>query len=164
MKLRNLSEFSELEDSVVTSGSIPMPTLGRRGKTVRKVAKVLLVGLGAAAISLAWSIPTCQASNEVFWVPIDSSVINSNVEPERAPLERLFQKRFDSGWTAEEEAAALGKIREFGEEPSSDLHAAERQEQTIDTLYYNQHEDLSSPGPGLSREEIARAIQRKKRR
>jgi len=100
----------------------------------------------------------------MFQVSINSSVVASNVEPDRPPLDRLFQQRFGSDWTAEEEAAALEKIHEMGTESDPERSATRRQEETISTVFYNQHEDLSSPGPALSRRDIAEAIQRKKRR
>ena len=72
----------------------------------------------------------------------------------KPPLDDLFAGRFNDAWSEEMEDILLARL----EVRRKDLTKTELLEQVIDSIFYNQQEDVSEDAERLSRKEIARIV------
>lgn len=151
-RIWNLTEFSELEDSVLATYTTPLKK--RRMSGLAKTAFAVFTTIAAAATSIP---VVSQASASEYGVPCSvMAVAHSNIEQE-PPLKALFAGRFDAEWSESMENALLSQLEGVGPFTKSEL-----EEQAVDSIYFNQQEDVSSHLDKVSREQIKRIVRQRK--
>ncbi|HYB61249.1 MAG TPA: hypothetical protein VEH50_07200 [Methylomirabilota bacterium] len=156
-KLWNLTDFSELEEQVL----VPGPAVPSQKKLRRSGAWTGLISLGVgAAILMApvWHAPVNVPTQRVVNVRLEDSVTSYGPLQE-APLAHFFGDRLSADFTAENEGVLLQRLAEFG---GAACDKTAQIEQIAETLFYNQHENVSNPGHAVSRAEIVALVKTKK--
>ena len=152
----NLTEFSELEDSVLTP--YENITAARKKPRVISTTSVLATLVVAATVITSLSISGIERNAHEFRYPASSmESFQSSIE-KTPPLQEMFSGRFDEAWTPELEDRLLVNI----ESNRRELSKAELLEQAVDSIFYNQQEDVSGQGERLSREDVKRIVEERK--
>jgi hypothetical protein len=151
-KIWNLTEISELEDPVLATYTTPLRKRRKSGLT--KTAFAVFTTIAA----IATTVPVIsQVSASVYQVPCSvSAVAHSGIEQE-PPLRAMFVDRFDANWSESMENALLAQIEDAGP-----FTKAELEEQTVDSIYFGQQEDVSSHADRLSRDQIRGIVRQRK--
>jgi hypothetical protein len=146
----NLTEFSELEDRVLTEAT-GRPRRRRRGQSAFRA----VVTVAAAATALAVVPIKAHATTTHFSVPcLEAAACGLELEP---PLEDLFVGRFSPAWSESDENALLARIHERTELAKEDL-----EDQAVHSIFFNQQDEPSQAASSLSVEEIRRIVKRRK--
>ena len=150
----NLTEFSELEESVLTSYAIPLKRHVKKGipATVFFAIIITVATIGAAARSVC-----ARANATTFDVPHSLMAVAHSGIGQEAPLKSLFAGRFNAEWSESTENKLLASL-----DRDEAFTKAELEEQTVDSIYFNQQEDMSPQADRISREEIKRIVKQRK--
>lgn len=149
----NLTDFSELEESVLTAYATPLKRRGKKGLPTAFFAVITTVAaITAAAIPLS-----AHANATTFEVPQSVMAVAHSGAEQSPPLESLFAGRFNADWSEFKERTLLTSL-----ERAEAFTKAELEEQTVDSIYFNQQEDVSSKAGRISREEIRRIVRQRK--
>src|ERR1700733_2162634 len=149
----NLTEFSELEETVLTAYATPLKRHGKKG-----LPKAVFAVITTVAAITAAAMPVCaQASGTNFEVPHSvMAVAHSGIE-QGPPLRSLFAGRFDAVWSESKENELLASL-----ERAETFTKAELEHQTVDSIYFNHHEDVAAEPNRISREESRRTVRPQK--
>ena len=154
MTVWNLTDSSEFEDRVTIPFEAAPRTRTTRRSTHISVRRMVLVAAAATVITLGAG----YVNSTTFSVPL--SVINvaeSGSLSEKPPLEALFAGQFDENWTKAVEEQLLATLVSKGSPTKNDFL-----KQTVETIFFNQNEDVSSGVPGLTKMEILKIIKERK--
>lgn len=158
MRLWNLSELSNLEDSVLQ----PYPEHGAKRLGARlqpRKPSQFRIAVNVAALSLSFSIPYIHTTATTLTLPHSAVAIAQSIAEPQAPLDReFFQGRFNDQWRLDLENELLLRL----ETGRLEGNAKPLAEQTVDTVFSNQHEDLSETTNRMSREQIAKLVRSRK--
>lgn len=149
----NLTEFSELEESVLTSYAIPLK------RHVKKwiPATFFVIITTVATIGVAARSVCARANATTFDVPHSLMAVAHSGIGQEAPLKSLFAGRFNAEWSESTENKLLASL-----DRDEAFTKAELEEQTVDSIYFNQQEDMSPQADRISREEIKRIVRQRK--
>jgi hypothetical protein len=151
MAVWNLTEFSELENSVLTRYEHEPGKQSDRRKTFR-IGRVLAM----VAAATVFTVTNVEASSGTFSSPISVMVFAQSGIEQKPPLEHLFA--FGGQLSEELELPLLAKL-ELGRRV---LSKDELYEQAIESIFYNQQEDVSGEADRLSRKEIEKIVKQRK--
>jgi hypothetical protein len=148
----NLTDFSDLEEPVLSEYT-PRP------KCRLQKQSFLTQAMAVVAIATGLSVTSISAHSTApdFTVPCLEAAAHSGLE-QTPPLASLFADRFHDEWTEFAENALLAKVHDT----SNAFTKAELEDQTIDSIYFNQHDEPSHSADRLSRDEIREVVRRKK--
>lgn len=155
MRLWNLSEYSDLETSVVQSYGATAGTKRRAGPDYRPSR--FKIALSVAALATSFSIGIVQANASTVNLPLSAVSVAQSTPELGTPLAGYFQGRFGADWTEEMENELLMRV-EINRLQGSSISLTD---QTIDVVFSNQLEDLSDPNR-MSRDQIAALLKSRK--
>jgi hypothetical protein len=154
MRLWNLSEFPVPETSVLETYDPASPQI-KRGARPRRPPTRFKIAVGVATLAASFTFGVAQANASSVSLPLSAITVAQSIPEPSPPLARFFRGGFTSDWTEALENELLLKI-ETGRLEGS---AAPIVEQTIDTVFSNQLEDLSNTSSKrMSRDEIAALV------
>lgn len=148
----NLTEFSELQEPVVTElVARPSRRPRRHSFLARSVAVV------AFASSLAVMPVHAQSTAQEFAIPCVEAAAYSGLEME-SPLSALFADRFSAEWTQAKENELLAQLHQT----RKTFTKAELEDQTVFSIYFNQHENPSETADRMTAEQIRKIVRQRK--
>ncbi len=157
MKIWNLTEFAEIEETVLSTYSTPekqaRPSLRR---TYRPVRIRLLTGFAALMASI--TVGSAHANSPKVIIPLSAMAVAQSIPQDKPPLEAVFASRFDREWTAAVENQLLAKL----DDRRSRLSRSALLEQTVDSVWANQQEEVSPEVNRLDKGQVA-VIARKRK-
>lgn len=157
MPMWNLSDYSELETSVVQPYA-QRPKIKYRALPLHLPTRFKVV-LSVAALAANFSIGIVQANASTIRLPISSMSVAQSIPTERPPLAHLFEDRFDAEWSEQLENNLLTQV----ESRRLSRTSTNLLEQTIDVVFSNQLESLSDEISGkLNRDQIANLVRSRK--
>ncbi len=153
MKSWNFSDFSAIEEPVVAAYS-GGENVGRPALPASRKHSAFRVALGVVALTVNISLVVLQTNSAKLDLPLSPLAVAHTVVEEQPPLESFFRNRFTSEWTQEQESKLLMALDQRRSEGASSSLV----EQTIDTVFSNQHEDLSEQRNRIGRQEVANLL------
>jgi len=154
MTIWNLTEFSEIDNSVLTPYENLQSKTQSIGKRTSKIKRMIVM----MAAATTFTVTDVKATPGTFSAPIASMAFAQSGIEQKPPLDTLFKDRFDKDWSKEEEDALLLKLAGN----RKDLDNAELLSQAIDSIFLNQQEDISDSANRLSRTEIEKIVKQRK--
>lgn len=148
----NLTEFSELQQPVVTELVSNSTRRSRRHSFISRSFAVV-----AFATSLAVMPVHAESSGQQFSVPCVEAAAYSGLEME-SPLGTIFADRFSAEWTQAKENELLAQVHAA----RGKFTKAELEDQTVYSIYFNQHENPSEMADRLTAEQIRKVVRRRK--
>ena len=149
----NLTELSELEEPILTTYmALPRKHRPQRGKAV------LFGVMVTVAATVSTMVLTPQSNAQMFTIPCSvMAVAHSGIE-QRPPLESVFADRFEDDWSEVKENNLLLSLGGM----SGTFAKNELEEQAVESIFFNQQEDMSSEVERLSKEEIRKILRQRK--
>lgn len=157
MKIWNLTEFSDLEECVLTPYDEIEQGDGykfRHGNPRLGFAR-MFVATAALAI---YSISGIELNSSTFQSPTTPVHFAQTGTEQGPPLGEMFSSRFDDEWTEHRE----NRLLEIVESKRKELAMAELKEQAVDSIFYNQQEGVSGRAMRLPREVVERIVKERK--
>ncbi|MHB8526657.1 MAG: hypothetical protein ACYDD2_10940 [Candidatus Acidiferrales bacterium] len=158
MRLWNLVEFSEIEESVTVPYTEPVKARGRTPRASTRFPTVK-VALGVVALTLTLHVGVAQASRPQFLMPKGEVAAAQSMPQPQVPLAAEFTGKFDEIWTPAVELDLLNTL----EHRRVRRDAAARLAEQIDAVYANQQEDFSVEVNRLDRNTVGGIIRPRKR-
>ena len=152
MRVWNLSTLDELETPVVIQfQQQPASRPRSRSSRVKSTFNVLAIGAVMTTAVLLHYPSVSAASISVF----DREPVIAQSPPKIAPpLSDIFVGRFSQGWSIEEEQTALRAMSDTYNKKPPQFDEAEM----VDVALANQQESFATDVPRLTRDEVRKAI------
>lgn len=152
MKVWNLSTLDELETPVLLK--FQKTPRGRRLSQSSRVKSVIVVLAAGAAISTAVLLhyPTVSAAS--ISVAQQDPFVAQSLPRIAPPLSDMFAGRFSDAWSREQEHAALQAMSHTFSKKPPEFDETEM----VDAALANQQESFATDVPRLSRDEVHKAI------
>ena len=148
----NLSKLSELQDRVTE----PFAMRTRKRQHSNGVTgHVSRVAVAVAAVTML-TLSAGYTNAVDLHVPMSIVAITTDIAVASPPLDSVFADKFDAQWLQEEERL-LARITHVGEPTKEELLR-----QTVESVFYNLQEDVSTDGHRLSKTEIEKILKQKK--
>jgi hypothetical protein len=148
----NLTEFTELEEPVLTEY---MPQRKRRSQ--RQSVLTRSIAVVALATGLSIMPISAQSTRSEFAIPYMEAAAYSGLELE-PPLGNVFADRFNAEWSESAENALLAEVHKA----KRAFTKAELEDQTVHSIYFNQHDEPSGSGDKLTVDQIRKIVRQKK--
>lgn len=149
----NLTEFSDLQEPVLTEYT-PQP---KRRRLQRQSVLTRTIGVVALATGLSAIPISAQSTASEFAVPYLEAAAYSGLEQE-PPLGAVFADRFNAGWSEPTENALLARVHQA----TRVFTKAELEDQTVHSIYFNQHDEPSESADKLTAEQIRKIVKKRK--